>query len=496
MCPRGLYKIFVSFLIQKFCITVTTMEVSGQFSGIPVIHEGETRILPGGTTITVQRTSSDTQPVVYRQQEAFAHKISQQITRHGETIQMPDQQADGKYVLHPGETITLPDGRTVSVAQCVSPVYSQQAVPMETIIQRGETLHLPGIGTVRVASGPSVEIPLRKAIVSSVSSSIDQSHSGKTIIRPGETINLPGGGAISVESSTSTQYSSMKTVIYPVETVDIHPESITNKCLSTVTLCLNSVDLRTDDSVILQEEEGEEAISTFSRSVTYDDIVTSQSTDAIRPGETRHIPGVGTISVSKITNTSAQPSVSHAQAPTMITTMSHKAEEVFPSLSSVDNANNGTISSISEIKKGVGVPLKKDLGAAICQTQQQQQQQPPSSTPSVENVVDQSTNSTNSTTDLYLPEDALESFADKMKHFQSSNNNSNKDKSTVAKTSPATVSSPKPPRVASKPPPKIAPKPPKTSPKPVAVAPNPLPFGDEFELPPPPPDFVFEDFKS
>jgi len=261
-----------------------------------------------------------------------------------------------------------------------------------------------------------------------------QSSPGKTILRAGETVALPGFGSISVNSSSSTNNSS-------TTTLNLKPgESITLPDGTTLTMV---------------EEIVEESVQTI-------------SSEAIRPGESREIPGVGTISVTKVpknNSTITRKDVQQNEIKANIDESTNNSE----TKTSVEKAvpENGTVSSISEIKKGVGLPSKKAF-------------QDLTSEPNHKTIIQNNDNEESEDT----PEN--ESLADKIKRFQQSN------EETMKKPSPPKTA-PKPLKLSEKTISDDADFPPPPPSSLVENMPNDAVAGLDFELPPPPPDFIFDE---
>jgi len=527
----------------------------------PIVHEGETRILPGGTTISVQRQQSTPaspssknhiispgETVTLPDGSTISHEVvygnqgyttpDKHVLRPGETRhipgvgtvsvsrqppvgQSPNTSSPENYVVRPGETITLPDGGTFSVQRTSASHPVQRSTESTTTIRPGETKNIPGVGVISVESSPvspttngkitirpgeTIELPGGGTISVDNSPSSTQGTPGTTVIRPGETVNLPGVGRISVESSPSTPYNTQssttvirpgetinlpgvgrisvqssptaavgsgETIIYPGESINIpghgviRVETSPSNVNSSYNPSTNQFNIRPGESVVLPDG------TTFSmapRKLNYDD---SQvvSTDALRPGETRHIPGVGTISVSRVSN------APEAKQDTPSPKPNETENVVSPNIRTTDQPNEKAVTPEPTVSK---VELDTTL------------QSPESK--------------------LDADEDIPElSFAEKMKLFQSSKATNEpvkqesrsppsvaskpaKQDTATTTTATTTTTSPKPPPVASKPIKESAKPSVSFSHKQEMDFPTPPTDMLDFELPPPPPDFIFDDF--
>jgi len=580
----------------------------------PIVHEGETKILPGGTTISVQREANS--PASSATFESPQSPTSQ-VLRPGETVRIPGvgtvsverqpashnaQHTPDKYMVHPGETITLPDGGSFTVQRTTT---QQQYSPAEsTIIRPGETRNIPGVGIVSIESSPvspttqgkitirpgeTVELPTGGTI--SVNSSPSTPHLGKTIIspgetrnipgvgtisverqsmgtptahgttviRPGETVNLPGGGRISVESSPSTPSSNTtgKTIIRPGETINlpglgqisiqsspvmdqrpgktiIHPGETVNLpgygTISVETSPTNTTSSYNPSSNQFKIQPGESVIlpdgTTFTmapRKLTYDETnYTPGQSEALYVGETRRIPGVGTISVSRVSNNDSKqpisPTVNKTNPPTF--NINSSVVSNTDSSSSRPGPTSPTTAPTFNINSSVVSPTKVNSPVAV------QPSSPLVTSAKTQDIdfSDMPVFDINQLSALEIHSKPIEgepqpqgeeedipelSFAEKMKMFSAAKNQAKLAPAASSQTQtkqnpPPTALKPAPPTVQAKP--ETAPKPPKTNPKPIISVTQEPDFPDfdmsppssmiDFDLPPPPPDFIFDDFMT
>ena len=303
----------------------------------PVVREGETKVLPGGTMISVQRKPTSQPPsahqevlqpgqtITYPDGTRVTHQVShesvhsqtpeQHVLRPGDKVSIPGLgsisfeqqqrvtptgQTTEQQVLRPGDKVNIPGLGSISFEQQQQVIPTSQT-PEKQILRPGEKVNIPGLGSVSFEQQPSLGYQSKAT-----------SNPEKYVVRPGETIVLPDGGSLSVEKtvrqqpSPEQQQESASTIIRPGETKNIPGIGLVTVESSPINPTTNGkITIRPGEKVQLPDGGMISVVENPSHDNNNNSGIQSTSEKTLlRPGEVVDLPGFGSISLSSGTSIS------------------------------------------------------------------------------------------------------------------------------------------------------------------------------------------------